>query len=198
MDNPVSDVNNHEFILSAIDDRVAAAARADAENATVLALFNKPWVGKEPILWLIHVLVDNNEIKHAYLQHFEIPSHRMVSENHNTPESRDACCWTMMAKKLKDPLFLPTSILLGELHSDFCLPVVIDHNVVSDMAAATREKVKDKWSSLIHELKWKIENWEHSGQGDGGRDPFDNEVDLVDGNVDLWMSPGKNQNLDSS
>ncbi len=60
MDNPVSDVGNCAFILSAIDDRVAAAARADAENATVLALFNKPWVGKEPILWLIHALVDND------------------------------------------------------------------------------------------------------------------------------------------
>ena len=65
MDNPVSDVNNHEFILSAIDDRVAAAARADAENDTVLTLSNKPWVGKEPIFWLIHVIVNNNEIKCA-------------------------------------------------------------------------------------------------------------------------------------
>ncbi len=73
-----------------------------------------------------------------------------------------------MAKKWNDPLFLPISILLGELHSDFCLPIVVDHNVVLDMAAATPEKVKDKWSSLIHELKRKIENWERSGQGDGG------------------------------
>ena len=59
---------------------------------------------------------------------------------------------------------------MGELHSDFALPIVINHNVVSDLAPATPEKVKDKWSSLVHELKRKIERWEMSGQGDGGRD----------------------------
>jgi hypothetical protein len=31
---------NHAFILSAVDNRVAVAARADAENTTVMALFN--------------------------------------------------------------------------------------------------------------------------------------------------------------
>jgi hypothetical protein len=96
-----------------------------------------------------------------------------------TRESRDACYWTMMANKWNDPLFLPTSILMGDLHSDFNLPIMIDHDVVSDMAAATPEKVKDKWSSLIHELKRKIQNWENSGQGDRGQDPFhDNELDF--------------------
>ncbi len=51
------------------------------------------------------------------------------------------------------------------------------------MAAGTPEKVKDKGSSLIHELKRKIENWEHSGQGDGGRDPFNVKVNLGNGDV---------------
>jgi hypothetical protein len=65
MDNPVSDVEDCAFLLTAVDDRVAATARADAENDTVLTLSNKPWVGKEPIFWLIHVIVNNNEIKCA-------------------------------------------------------------------------------------------------------------------------------------
>ena len=50
------------------------------------------------------------------------------------------------------PLF-PSSNLLGALHSDFGLPIVIDHDIVSDMAVTMAEKVKDKWSGLIHELK---------------------------------------------
>jgi hypothetical protein len=138
-------------------------------------------VGKEPILRLIHTLVDNDEIKRAYLQHFNFPSDRMAIENRNTPESRAACYWTMMAQKWNDPHFSPSLFLMGELHSDFGLPIVIDHNVVSDMAAATPEKVKDKWSLLIHELKRKIENWERSGQGYGGDAFFDDkELDLGD------------------
>ena len=75
------------------------AARTDAEKATVLALFNKPWVRKEPILWLIHALADNDEIKHDYLKLFNVPSDNRVIENHYTHESRDACCWTVMENK---------------------------------------------------------------------------------------------------
>ena len=44
-------------------------------------LFNKKWLGKEPILRLIHTLVDNDKFKHAYLWHFNLPLDRMVIEN---------------------------------------------------------------------------------------------------------------------
>ncbi len=73
-----------------------------------------------------------------------------------------------MAVKWNDPLFIPLSNLLGALHSDFGLPIVIDHDIVLDMAVATAEKVKDKWLGLIHKLKQIIETWERSGQGGGG------------------------------
>jgi hypothetical protein len=118
-DNPVADDGERAFLLAAVDERIGASARAEAEKAVVLALFNKKWVGKEPILRLIHALVDNNEIKHAYLERFDVPSDRMVIKNRNTPETRAACCWAMMAVKWNDPLFFPSLILMGELHSDF-------------------------------------------------------------------------------
>jgi len=66
--NPVIDDGECTFLRDAIDERICASARAEAEKAVVLALFNKKWVGKEPILWLIHALIDNDEIKHAYLE----------------------------------------------------------------------------------------------------------------------------------
>jgi hypothetical protein len=105
--NPVTDDGERAFLLDAVDERIGASARAEAEKAVVLALFNKRWVGKEPILWLIHALVDNNEISHAYLERFDVPSDHMVIENQNTPETRAACCWAMMAAKWNDPLFFP-------------------------------------------------------------------------------------------
>jgi hypothetical protein len=61
---------------------------------------------------------------------------------------------------------------MSELHSNFAFPIVINQNVVSDMAPATPKKVKDKWSLLVHELKWKIEKWEMSRQGNGGHVSF--------------------------
>jgi len=70
--------------------------------------------------------------------------------------------------KCNDPLFSPSLILMGELHSDFGGPIVIDHNVFLDLTVATVEKVKDKWSGLLHGLKQQIEKWERSGQGGGG------------------------------
>ena len=146
----------------------ATLEKATLEKSLALDMFNKKWVGKEPILRLIHTLVDNDEIKRAYLQHFDLPSDRMVLENRNTAESRAASCWTMMSDKWNDPHFSPCTIIMGELHSDFAFPIVIDHDIVSDMAPATPEKVKDRWSSLVHALKRNIENWEMSGQGDGG------------------------------
>ncbi len=163
------DDGERAFLLAAIDERIGVSARAEAEKAAVVsALFNKKWVGKVPIILLIHALVDNDEIKHAYLERFDIPSDHMVIENRNTPETRAACCWAMMAVKWNDPLFSPSSILMRELHSDLGGPIVIDHDVISDLTVATAEKVRDKWSELLHGLKRQIEKWERSGQGDGG------------------------------
>ena len=74
----------------------------------------------------------------------------MIIKKCNTPESWAASCLTMMVEKWNDTCFSPSSILMGELHSDFGLPIVIDHDIVSDMAVATPKKVKYKWSSMIH------------------------------------------------
>ena len=69
----------------------------------------------------------------------------MVVENRNTPKSKAASVWAMMSWKWNDPQ-LPTSVLT-DLHSDYSHPIVIDHDVVADMApAVTLEKVKEKWA----------------------------------------------------
>ena len=96
---------------------------------------------------------------------------------------------------MKFPRFPPLPNLLGALHSDFGLPVVIDHNIVSSMAVAMAEKVKDKWLGLIHELKRIIEKWERSGQGGGGymdNDAFGGDTD--EGELRLAPKFGKLSN----
>jgi len=174
-DHPINDSSDKEYLLQAIAERVEAAKAADLERAREQDQFNKKWIGSEPILRLIHTLIDHDEIKRAYLERFDLPSDRMALENRNTPQAKASTAWAMMSDKWNDPLFTPSTILMGHLHSDFSLPIVIDHDIVSDMAVATPEKVKDKWAGLIHECKRIIEKWERSGQGDGGYDDLDDE-----------------------
>ena len=84
--NPVMDDGERTFLLDALDGRIGASERAEAEKAVVSVLFNKKWVREEPILWLIHALVDNDEdeIKHAYLEHFDVLSGHMVIRSEHT------------------------------------------------------------------------------------------------------------------
>ncbi len=84
---------------------------------------------------------------------------------------------------------------MSALHSDFGLPIVLDHNIVSDTAAETAEKMKEKRSGLIHKLKQIIEKWEQSGQGDGGY--LDNDIfgeDANEGKLKLAPKFGKLSN----
>ncbi len=69
---------------------------------------------------------------------------------------------------------------MGHLCSDLNLPII-----VFKMAAATLEKLKEKWAGLIHRCNREIEIWKWSGQGDGGYD-IDNEEDDEDGGGRQW------------
>jgi hypothetical protein len=58
----------------------------------------KELVGKEPILRLIHTLIDNDEVKRAHLVvRLDVLSNHMVVENRNTPKSKAASVWAMMS-----------------------------------------------------------------------------------------------------
>ena len=89
LDNPATNAVDRAFIFSAVEERITAHVGATLERATlekslVSDMFNKRWTGKEPILRLIHTLVNNDEIKRTYLQRFDLPLDRMVLENRKT------------------------------------------------------------------------------------------------------------------
>ncbi len=170
-ENPTGNGFGREFHLGAVDERLVMAEKAAKETEDELSLFKKKWIGKEPILRLIHALIDDNDIKRAYLVRLNVSSDRMVVD---TPASKAASVWW------NDPQFSPTSGII-DLHSDFYDPITVDHDVVSDMTPATPEKVKEKWDGLLHELKRGIANWERSGQGDGGYLEEDVEEEDVEG-----------------
>ena len=51
--------------------------------------------------------------------------------------------------------------------------IFFDHSTVSQMAPATPEKCRGKFSGMMVELSRVIGNWERSGQGDGGAEKED-------------------------
>ena len=176
-ENPIGNGFGREFLLAAVDERLVMAEKAAKETEDELSLFNKKLIGKEPILRLIHALIDDDDIKIAYLVRLDVSSDRMVVENRNTPASKAASVWAIMSRKWNDLHFLPTTRRI-DLHSDFYDPIAIDHDV---MTPATPEKVKEKWDGLLHELKRGIANWERSGQGDSGYLEEEDEEEDVEG-----------------
>ena len=140
-ENPIGNGFGREFLLAAVDERLVMAEKAVKETEDELSLFNKKWIGKEPILRLIHALIDDDDIKRAYLVRLDVSSDRMVVENRNTPASKAASVWAMMSRKWNDPHFSPTTRRI-DLHSDFYDPIAIDHDVVSDMTPATRRRLR--------------------------------------------------------
>jgi hypothetical protein len=124
-------------------------------------------LGKFPFLRLIHAIIDDNDIKGAYIWRLQIPSGRMAVENRRTPAAIASNVWYMVAEKCNDESFSPTTSV-KDTHSDFRQPISIPFNVVSNLLPATPEKVEEKWNWMNLALKQGITNWECSGQGDGG------------------------------
>ena len=70
---------------------------------------SRNWKGKMPYLRLIHCLVDNDQIKHAFLQRNDIDSSRLHLDNRNSVTNRAATVWEMMSEKFNDNTFTPES-----------------------------------------------------------------------------------------
>ena len=86
----------------------------------------------------------------------------------------------MVANKWNDPLFQPTTSVKGT-HSDFARAISIPFDSVCKFQPATPEKVEEKWNAMNLALKRAIQNWERSGQGDGG---YTEEEEVMDDNTD--------------
>jgi len=176
-ENPIKNAEEVAFIMSAVSRRIEIAQRSLLEPAVVpgsTALSRGDggpggsWMGKYPYLRLIHAVIDDNDIKAAYLSRLNLPSGRMAIEQRNTPAALASNVWQMVATKWNDPLFLPVTSVKPNTHSDFARPIPLSFDTVSMLQPATMEKVEEKWNSMNLALKRGIQRWERSGQGDGG------------------------------
>jgi hypothetical protein len=171
--NPIVAAAEVAFIRATIAHRIAVAERAQLQPdapSVPPAVSNSGtgnWVGKYPFLRLIHAIVDDNDIKAAYIRRLEVPSGQMAVENRRTPAAIASNVWYMVSEKWNDESFPPTTSV-KDSHSDFARPISIPFDAVSNLSPATPEKVEDKWNIMNLALKRAITDWERSGQGDGG------------------------------
>jgi len=89
--NPITGENDIFFIERTIAKHtylVEIAERVRAREQSVPVTTGSNWIGKYPMLRLIHALIDHDEIKRAFHSHDNLPGGCMKVENRNTEEMR--------------------------------------------------------------------------------------------------------------
>jgi hypothetical protein len=130
-----------------------------------------------PFLRLIHCVVDDS-IKDGYRNRDMVQPGRMEIENRNS-SVREENVWEKIATLWNDEEFEPHTLILPDLHPyEFQTSEQLAFDKVRRLSPATPSKVKDKLSLMTRALRRCIDNWERSGQGEGGFDPFDGDDNI--------------------
>jgi hypothetical protein len=112
--------------------------------------------------------VDNNNTKRLYIQCNKIETGWLHLDNCNSTNKRDATVWEKMSNLFNDPTFAPETEAVVDLHTDYVESEILLHLYVKEMSPATPEKCKDKFSTMMIQMKRCISKWERSGQDKRG------------------------------
>ncbi len=134
------------------------------------------WSGDQPMLRLIHCLIEYDHIHSAFL-HRNDSMDRDTLKNRNSTDRRAKTCWEMMSDTWNDPEFNPKTIVFDtEGQCDELLQEkTLEYSSVQYLATATPEKCKLKMGEMTVSLKRNIQHWESSGQGDGGNNNLNSD-----------------------
>ena len=133
------------------------------------------WHGNEPMLWLIHCLIDFDHICDLFVHRNDSMDWNTL-QNRNSMGKRASTCWELMSDKWNDPEFNPHTIVFeteGQCDELQQGKKSLDYSSVKHFAAATPKKCKLKLDEMMVALKRIIQHWESSGQGEGGNDNDD-------------------------
>ena len=177
--NPVSDTNDVAFLQAELkrfrDITIAAMMEAEADQIRQ----SGHWVGKLPYLRLILCVVED-DIKYHFLHRADVMTRPQLDARNS--ESRPPTAFELISNRWNDPNFNPVAPA-SSCHEDFMEAISCDHTHVASMAPATAQKVEDIITSMRSNLLRIIQNWERSGQGEGGHhDPneFSDETENQD------------------
>lgn len=110
---------------------------------------------------------------------------REALENRNSSDSRDISVWEDVAFEWNDTGYTVTTESFDCcIHPDLVLSRDIPHSSVARLANATAEKCESKFNAAVLYLKRVIQNWEASGQGEGGHIEGRHEFGSLEGRED--------------
>ncbi len=78
---------------------------------------------------LIHALVNNDEVKSAFLKRHDILPGRMAIKNCNS-DNKEPSVWELLARFWNGPSFEPVTDELGTLHIDFSTAGVLSYDKI--------------------------------------------------------------------
>ncbi len=176
-EHPITDPVDVQFIKDTVQSRREAAYWISAAQLLEKDAYDKAvqaWYGPLPMLHLIMALVHSDKIRSAFMKRNDISNEKIVLDNQKSVEKRATTVWEQLSSLWNDENFSPVTEFIADLHSDFTRPISISHSRVSTLSPATPDKVQEKIPTMTVSLQRIIQNWQRSGQGDGGIDIDDN------------------------
>ena len=167
MDNPITREDDVDFLRKKVEDRKRVAINAAAQKEKTDEYLAGAWIGQEPLLRLIHALVEKDETKMLYLSRRDISRDRHVIDSRNSIEHRASTVWEKLAATWNNPDFNPVTETHDDLHSNFYNEIELAYVNVEHLHPATPEYVEKRVQGIIIDIKRGIAKWEKSGSGDG-------------------------------
>lgn len=202
--NPVVDAANVAYLKAMAKEyktSATEAARERAELANDLDESGKNWNSDILLMRLMHVIIENDNIKRAYLTRLDISNDRLDLDNRNSVDMAAPTCWEMISDTFNDPGYNTTSNRYPLLHSNFRVPRDLSYAAVKDYKEANPALCKRKIEEMVRDVGVVKGRYEASGVGDNGKrhdedsdvgsdDESDGEIGEVDTRQNfLWNEP---------
>jgi hypothetical protein len=164
---PINEALCVEFLKKESFRVAGVLERAIAEEKeTSLAIKHGAWTGQIPYLRLIHCITDCDATRHAFLHRNDVMSREELDAQRSSDRPKTG--FETIAHKWNDPSFNPTT-RISSCHDDFSIAHNLSHAEVAHVTPPDSLGIKNRLSSIRSVLLRMIQNWEQSGQGDGGR-----------------------------
>ncbi len=115
---------------------------------------------------LLFMCLTQDDIKSAFLWRADAKTRHELDARNSIV--RPPTALELISDSWNDEDFSPVAPT-SECHEDFWIPINCAHSEVAALMRATPQKVEDVLASIWSNLLRIIQNWERSGQGEGGR-----------------------------
>lgn len=164
--HPPQDEQDILFLKNEVERVKAIILNAQRERQEAEArLAGQAWRGPIPYMRLIMCLTED-DIKSSFLRRADSRTRRELDARNS--EVRPPTAFELIADRWNDEDFNPVAPA-SNCHADFSEATDCSHRHVAMLMQAAPQKVEDALASMRSNLLRIIQNWERSGQGEGGR-----------------------------